>query len=110
MGSDGTLRMIGPPMRNDHDLDAAAKVTEVLERRQIDDWRFGGWAVSRDLGRVTRQHTDVDIVIWRAHLDRTKRAAGQADRVRPPDDRPWAGQCHGASPQSTVLPILEKIA
>jgi hypothetical protein len=38
----------------------------------IDYWVFGGWAVDLHVGRVTREHADVDVAVWRADLDRIR--------------------------------------
>jgi hypothetical protein len=36
----------------------------------IDYWLFGGWAVDFHARRVTRDHDDVDVVVWQADRDR----------------------------------------
>jgi hypothetical protein len=41
----------------------------VLGEQGIDYWLFGGWAVDFHVGRVTRDHSDVDLAIWRSDLD-----------------------------------------
>jgi hypothetical protein len=41
--------------------------------QDIDYWLFGGWAVDFHLGRVTREHADVDIAVWRADIDHIRR-------------------------------------
>jgi hypothetical protein len=38
----------------------------------IDYWLFGGWAVDFHVGRVTRDHTDVDVAVWQADFDRIR--------------------------------------
>jgi hypothetical protein len=38
----------------------------------IDYWLFGGWAVDFHVGRVTRDHADVDFAVWQADLDRIR--------------------------------------
>ena len=42
----------------------------VLSARGIDYWLFGGWAVDFHVGRVTRDHEDVDVAVWRSDLSR----------------------------------------
>jgi Aminoglycoside-2''-adenylyltransferase len=42
----------------------------LLSRHGVDYWLFGGWAVDFHVGRVTRDHEDIDIAIWRSDLDR----------------------------------------
>jgi hypothetical protein len=44
----------------------------VLTEQGIDYWLFGGWAVDFHLGRLTREHADVDVAVWRADLDRIR--------------------------------------
>jgi len=55
-------------------LDAINHIHEVLEHLEIPYWLFGGWAVDFYAGRVTREHSDIDIAIWLSDLDRTRRA------------------------------------
>jgi hypothetical protein len=38
----------------------------------IEYWLFGGWAVDFHVGRVTRDHTDVDVAVWQADLARIR--------------------------------------
>jgi hypothetical protein len=35
-----------------------------LEERHLSCWLAGGWAVDFLIGRITREHRDIDIVIW----------------------------------------------
>jgi hypothetical protein len=43
-----------------------------LTDQGIDYWLFGGWAVDFHVGRVTRDHADVDIAIWAGDLERIR--------------------------------------
>jgi hypothetical protein len=45
-------------------LAALARVHELLARRGIEYWLFGGWAVDFHAGSVTRPHDDLDIAVW----------------------------------------------
>jgi hypothetical protein len=38
----------------------------------IDYWLFGGWAVDFHVGRMTRDHADVDVAVWQADLNRIR--------------------------------------
>jgi Aminoglycoside-2''-adenylyltransferase len=49
-------------------LAAIAEVREVSRRLAIDVWLRGGWAVDFSVGRVTREHADVDWFVWAGHL------------------------------------------
>jgi hypothetical protein len=45
-------------------LDAIRDVVAAFDEAGIDYWLFGGWAVDFHLGRVTREHDDIDVAIW----------------------------------------------
>jgi hypothetical protein len=44
----------------------------LFAEQSIDYWLFGGWAVDFHVGRVTRDHADIDIAVWRADLERIR--------------------------------------
>jgi hypothetical protein len=50
----------------DVQIGVIAEVVAGLEKRHLSCWLAGGWAVDFLIGRVTREHRDVDIVIWAA--------------------------------------------
>ena len=58
-------------------LAAIAELHHVLTQHQLPYWLFGGWAVDFHVGRVTREHADIDIAVWLA--DRTRLAALLSD-------------------------------
>src|SRR5215212_7783878 len=39
-------------------------MTIALAEASIDHWLFGGWAIDFHLGRITRLHADIDLIIW----------------------------------------------
>jgi hypothetical protein len=45
-------------------LAALAETTLLLDGRGFDYWLFGGWAVDFHVGRVTREHSDIDLAVW----------------------------------------------
>jgi Uncharacterised nucleotidyltransferase len=51
-------------------LAALGEVAARFEGDGIEYWLFGGWAVDFYGGRITRDHDDVDLAIWRADLPR----------------------------------------
>jgi hypothetical protein len=54
-----------PPERlAERQLAALGEVVALLERRGVESWLFGGWAVDFHVGRVTRDHADVDLAVW----------------------------------------------
>lgn len=51
-------------------LAALAELDHLLDKHRITYWLFGGWAVDFHAGRVTREHGDIDVAVWRADCDR----------------------------------------
>ena len=52
----------------------------------------GGWAIDLFVGRITRDHADADIAIWRAHQARLRSALSPDWRLEVIEDgqrRPW---------------------
>jgi len=45
------------------------EIADALGAREIPFWLRGGWALEFLLGRVTRDHADVDLVAWRSDRD-----------------------------------------
>jgi lincosamide nucleotidyltransferase A/C/D/E len=80
----------GMPAREMTEADVC-RFLDLVESLGIEIWLDGGWAVDAWLGRQTRPHADVDIVIESADLPRlvdALRAAGYDDVPRD-DTRPW---------------------
>ena len=50
-------------------LRAIQELHEAFAERGVDYWLFGGWAVDFHAGRVTREHDDIDLAVWRADLE-----------------------------------------
>src|SRR2546425_10216770 len=63
----------------------------LMEKHRVDVWLDGGWAVDAALGRQTRRHSDVDIVIEERDVPAavsTLQDVGYAPVPRP-DTRAW---------------------
>lgn len=54
-------------------LDLVAEIAEALGEARIRFWLRGGWALDFHLGRITREHADIDLVTWRRHEHRLRR-------------------------------------
>jgi hypothetical protein len=67
-------------------LAALADLDDQLRREQIEYWLFGGWAVDFHVGRVTRQHGDLDIAVWWADRDRVAALLASRLWLHRPDD------------------------
>jgi dihydrofolate reductase len=55
--------------RSAEQLAALASVVEAFTERDLEYWLFGGWGVDFYAGRVTREHFDVDLAVWRDDLN-----------------------------------------
>lgn len=55
------------------DLEAIESLDAIFEQNGIDYWLFGGWAVDFHAGRMTRDHADIDIAIWRTDAAKVAR-------------------------------------
>jgi hypothetical protein len=75
-------------MRSHDQLTAIASLDAILGAAEIDYWIFGGWGVDLCVGRVTREHDDVDVIAWRRDYDSIRAAltAGAWCHTPAPDD------------------------
>ena len=42
-----------------------ARAAGALDAAELEHWFFGGWAVDLWVGRLTRPHDDIDVLVWR---------------------------------------------
>lgn len=71
--------------RCDAQLALIAEVAAVCGALGIDCWLRGGWAMDFYLGRVTREHSDVDWLLWVEDADRLVDALEQHEYQRTPE-------------------------
>jgi Aminoglycoside-2''-adenylyltransferase len=66
------------------------KVTAVTRAAGISAWLFGGWGLDARIGRITRDHGDVEFWVERIHADRSKAvlvaAGATALTTQPPEE------------------------
>jgi Aminoglycoside-2''-adenylyltransferase len=66
------------------------KVIAVTRAAGIPAWLFGGWGLDARIGRITRQHGDVEFWVERMHADRSKtllaEAGATALTTQPPEE------------------------
>jgi hypothetical protein len=76
-GTEGQLRVI-------------RKVIAVTQSAGIPVWLFGGWGLDARIGRITRQHGDVEFWVERIHAERSKAALAEAGATvlatQPPEE------------------------
>jgi hypothetical protein len=57
------------------ELAVLGELWALLGRTRIRFWLRGGWALDFHLGRLTRDHADIDVVTWAPHrVRRTRRS------------------------------------
>lgn len=65
-------------------------VTAVLQAADISAWLFGGWGLDARIGRVTREHGDVEFWVERMHAGQSKArliaAGATALLTQPPEE------------------------
>jgi len=60
-----------------------ASAAGALDAAALEHWFFGGWAVDLWVGRLTRAHDDIDVLVWRedeAPVQEELQAAGWSTR------------------------------
>jgi len=68
------------------------EVAHLLRRAGVPWWIAGGWAIDLHLGRRTREHEDIDVLVLRPHLPRLREQLAGWDlyAADPPGTlRPW---------------------
>lgn len=69
-------------------LAALGSAAAALEAANLEHWFFGGWAVDVWVGRLTRPHDDIDLLVWRhdeAGVHESLTAAGWVHAPSPDD-------------------------
>jgi hypothetical protein len=75
---------------NGRQLRLIRKVVAVTQAEGIPAWLFGGWGLDARIGRITREHGDVEFWVERIHADRSKTALVEAGAIalatQPPEE------------------------
>jgi hypothetical protein len=76
--------------RTDAQLHVIKTVTDVLRAVDISAWLFGGWGLDSRIGRITRDHGDVEFWLERVDAERSKAvligAGATALETQPPEE------------------------
>ncbi len=71
-------------------LRAIRRVIVVMQAADIPAWLFGGWGLDARIGRITREHGDVEFWVERTHADRSKAVLVEAGAIalttQPPEE------------------------
>jgi hypothetical protein len=68
----------------DRGLLMVASASGALDAAGLEHWFFGGWAVDLWVGRLTRPHDDIDVLVWRRDEARVGEALQGAGWVHTP--------------------------
>ncbi|MGC4047033.1 MAG: hypothetical protein QM758_24830 [Armatimonas sp.] len=60
------------------------ELTQQLKQATIDHWLFGGWAVDFRVGKITRPHHDIDLVLWLEDAARAREVLGTLGYLEEP--------------------------
>ena len=80
--------MTRPLTEYERGLAALGSASGALEAAHLEHWFFGGWAADLWVGRLTRPHDDIDVLVWRhdeARVDDSLAAAGWLHTPTPED-------------------------
>jgi aminoglycoside-2''-adenylyltransferase len=69
-------------------LGVIRRVVAVMQAADISVWLFGGWGLDARLGRITREHGDIEFWIERAQAERSKAVLMEAGAVVLPTQPP----------------------
>jgi hypothetical protein len=64
------------------------EVVAALQAADISAWLFGGWGLDARIGRITREHGDVEFWIERVHAERSKALLLEAGATALPTQPP----------------------
>lgn len=76
-------------------LEALAALGRLLTDGGVEHWVFGGWAVDLHLGRVTREHEDVDVAVWARNVGRVATLLQEAGWRPDEDGGGWRAYVRG---------------
>jgi Aminoglycoside-2''-adenylyltransferase len=76
--------MIPPSAQEGRGLAALASAAGALDAANLEHWFFGGWAVDLWVGRSTRPHDDIDVLVWRHDEARVHEALDSAGWIHAP--------------------------
>ncbi len=72
-------------------LAALGSASGALDAADLEHWFFGGWAVDLWVGRLTRPHDDIDVLVWRHDEARVHEALGSAGWLHTPTPEDLVG-------------------
>ena len=86
---------------------ALASAADALESAGLDHWFFGGWAVDLWVGRLTRPHDDIDVLVRRVDEARVHDALTAAGWIHTPHDDDLLGTTYAGDGDDLQLTFVE---
>jgi len=86
---------------------ALAGAADALDSAGLEHWFFGGWAVDLWVGRVTRVHDDIDVLVHRTDEARVDAALAAAGWVHTPHDDDLVGTTYAGDGYELQLTFVE---
>ena len=86
---------------------ALAGAADALDSAGLEHWFFGGWAVDLWVGRVTRPHDDIDVLVQRADEAEVDAALTAAGWVHTPRDDDLLGTEYAGDGYALQLTFVE---
>ena len=75
----------------DHGKAMVRSAATALNVAELEHWFFGGWAVDLWVGRLTRPHEDIDVLVWRHDEDQVHQALQAAGWTHTPTPEDLVG-------------------
>jgi hypothetical protein len=76
--------------KTEKQLRVIRKVIAAMQAADVPAWLFGGWGLDARIGRITREHGDVEFWVERIHAERSKTAlvgtGATALTTQPPEE------------------------
>jgi hypothetical protein len=98
------------------------KIISVTQAADVPAWLFGGWGLDARIGRITRDHGDVEFWVERIHADLSKAVLVEAGAValttQPPeeaceftwDDIPFSTAYFDRQPDGSSIQLLGRFS
>ena len=108
--------------KTERQLRVIRKVTAVMQAAGISAWLFGGWGLDARIGRITREHGDVEFWVERIHAERSRevlsRAGATALTTQPPaeaceftwDDAEFSTAYFDRQPDGSSIQLLGRFS
>ena len=75
----------------DRGLSMVGSASHALDGAGLEHWFLGGWAVDLWVGRLTRPHEDIDVLVWRRDEGRIHEVLQEAGWVHTPTPEDLVG-------------------